>query len=175
MFKPLFLLILILISIILALLVGLKLGKEKINVLTETKYLTISRESLGDPELFNAWDNTPMQDAKKHCSQASWFWGMTHEPFVAISFAESSWRNFNDYNPWGMMYNSKKLKFNSWHESCNKFAMMLKYNFFEYGYDEPAKMVDKYVAPETDEERTRWLQAVGMYWQPVFCNSSLKC
>jgi len=125
-----------------------------------------------DYGFFAHWIGTPLEEAIDYCSEASGYFGIPARVFVGLSFAESNFKNFDDFNPWGMMAGGQVLNFKTWHESCNKFAMMMKYTFFENGYDTPEKLVGKYII--TDDP-ANWLAAVKKYWQPIYCDNSLKC
>ena len=149
--------------------------------LTPTAYASVEQKifypmplpELKDYPVFDNWKNTSLEEAILPCSGAAWYFGVSSQIFVGISFAESTFKNFpkDSFNPWGFGGKDKLMRFKHWHESCNFFASTIKYNYLEQGLDTPEKIFDKYAGHES----SNWIPAVRTYWPPEFCEASLKC
>ena len=102
-------------------------GITKVNIrhLTEQDR-AIKQANLVALEVLNG---TPMENAKKDILKAVDYYELPVELYLGIANAESSFRNFKCYNPWGI--GNPTRCYNNWSHSVDGFSVLIKYYYFE--------------------------------------------
>lgn len=101
-----------------------------------------------------------MEDAQNAILRASEYYNIPIEVFVGIAFAESSFKNFKGYNPWGIGNNGPKT-FTSWEHSADEFGYTMRYGYFNKGLDTPEEIHLRYVG----WNNPAWLKNVKVYFK----------
>ena len=125
--------------------------------------VVVPRHDNRDLSILNELDNTPMVDAKHHIANASEYYGIPLELYLGIAFAESSFKNYRCYNPWGIdtgKGNDPRC-YSSWEHSVNGFSQLIKYYYLEEGLVSPEGLVRKYVGWYNPD----WVRNVSTYYQ----------
>ena len=102
---------------------------------------------------------TGMEEAIEPIARAAEFYGVDVSWFLGVAFAESSFNNYRNLNPWGIMTASGLRKYSSWEESVNSFAFLIRYSYLDKGLDSPEKVMPRYVGYEDNN----WLLAVKSF------------
>jgi len=155
---------LIIITIILVLLAVLNClsyfsSIEKTEVYSDTEFelLMSNTHKINSLEVLNG---TRLEDAIPYILDVSKTYDVDVKYFIGISFAESSFNRFIGYNPWGIMVDGKMRKFDSWRESTDYFARLIRYEYLDKGFITPEQIMPKYVGYESQS----WLRAVNQYF-----------
>jgi len=86
---------------------------------------------------------TLMEPAIENIISAAEYYELPLELYLGISFAESSFKRFKGFNPWGIGANGPR-SYNNWEHSVNGFSQLLKYYYFEEGLITPDQLWSKY-------------------------------
>lgn len=111
--------------------------------------------------LLSSWSGTSLERARNACTASLRHFKVSEDLMMGISLAESSYERFTGYNPWGMLNsNSVPLEFNSWQESCDYWAALMRYEYLDKGFITAEDIMYKYVGYESEG----WLLAVRQYY-----------
>lgn len=122
-------------------------------------FVTVPRDDT-DYSCLNALLNTPMAEAIPHIKQASAYYQVPPELFVGIAFAESSFKRFKCYNPWGIGDNGPRC-YNDWEHGVNGFAQLIRYYYLDEGLKTAEQIMPKYVGWNNPD----WIKNVKTYYK----------
>lgn len=105
---------------------------------------------------------TPMGDAIESIKKASDYFDVPEELFLGLANAESTFKNFKCHNPWGIKVGKRIKCFESWEESVNEFASLIKYHYLNKGLDTPEEIYKRYV----NDDCEYWIDNVKKYYSP---------
>ena len=103
---------------------------------------------------------TRMEEAIICIERASNRYDIPVEVFMGIASAESSFKYFKCYNPWGIGNNGPRC-YDNWEHSVNDFGRVIRKYYFNEGLDTPEKILMKYVG----WENLHWIRNVKEYWR----------
>lgn len=106
-------------------------------------------------------EGTPMEEAIPHIKKAADHYEIPVEAMVGIAFAESSFKSFKCFNPWGIGDGGPRC-YQSWEHAANGAAQLLRYYYFNEGKDTPEELLLKYVG----WNNPYWVDNVRTYWNP---------
>lgn len=98
-----------------------------------------------DQSALSALNGTPMEASKPFILKASKYYGLPVSLYLGIANAESSFKHFTNYNPWGIKPNNKLKAYQNWEQSVNGFSQLLKYYYWNEGLQSAAELELKYV------------------------------
>jgi len=107
---------------------------------------------------------TPMEDSIEHIKKASEYFDLPLDLYIGIANAESSFRNFECFNPWGigpLRSNGKPRCYNNWEHAVDGFSHLVRYYYFDEGKNTPDKMWRKYQGGSDPD----WKKNVKQYWR----------
>ena len=102
---------------------------------------------------------TPMELAIENIVSAVEYYGLPAEVYLGIANAESTFRNFKCYNPWGI--GNPTRCYNNWEHSVNGFSALVKYYYFEEGKNTADTMWRKYQGGTNPD----WIANVKKYYK----------
>lgn len=112
-------------------------------------------------EVLEVLNGTPMEDAVPYIKKAASYYELPVEMYLGISFAESSFKNFDCYNPWGIGVGNPRC-YSSWEHSVNGFSQLMKYYYWNEGKITAEQMVEKYVGYRNSD----WVRNVEKFYNP---------
>lgn len=115
---------------------------------------------INEKSILNKLKETRMEEAIVHIERASQKYDIPVEVFMGIASAESSFKFFKCYNPWGIGNNGPRC-YDNWEHSVNDFGRVIRKYYFNEGLDTPEKMLLKYVGWESPN----WIGNVKEYWR----------
>lgn len=141
---------------------SVKLSKEQdagINI-----NIAKAKEAQDKTDCLKVLIGTKMEDAIPEIKKSAEYYDLPEELFIGIAFAESSFKSFRCFNPWGIdtgRGNDPRC-FQSWEHSVNGFAQLLKFNYFSEGKFTAEELCRKYVGYHKDD----WIRSVKTYYSP---------
>lgn len=106
-------------------------------------------------------NNTPMAPAIPIIVAASQHYDLPIGLYLGVANAESSFKNFKGFNPWGIMVNGSVRQYDSWEQSVNGFSQLIKYYYLEQGMVTAEQIMPTYVGYRSDA----WLANVKKYYK----------
>lgn len=95
-------------------------------------------------KLYEALQATPMVDAIPEILKASTYYKLPVDLYLGVAFAESSFKNYKCYNPWGIGVGGPRC-YDSWDHSVNGFSQLIKYYYLNQGLITAKEIMPKYV------------------------------
>jgi hypothetical protein len=102
---------------------------------------------------------TPMEDSIPYIIKAADYYDLPLEIYLGIASAESSFKNYNCYNPWGIGYPEPRC-YNDWEHSADGFSQLMRHHYFNLGYITPEELLPRYVGWDNQD----WLINVKQYY-----------
>lgn len=106
-------------------------------------------------------EGTPMENAIPHIRQASDYYGVPTDLYLGIAFAESSFKHYECYNPWGIGNGGPRC-YQSWEHSVDGFSQLIKYYYLNEGKITADQLLRKYVGWHNPD----WVRNVKTYYNP---------
>lgn len=104
-------------------------------------------------------EGTPMEDAIPYIRNASNYYNIPVKYYLCVANAESSFKNFTGYNPFGIKPSNQLKQYDSWEHSINGFSQLIKYYYLEEGRITAEQIEPKYVGYPSQE----WLNNCNKY------------
>jgi hypothetical protein len=139
------------------------MGEHYTNAYQSQATVTVTRPKRTDLSVLSVLDNTPMAEAKDLIAQASVYYNVPLELYLGIASAESSFKRFRCFNPWGIdtgRGNDPRC-YNNWEHSINGFSQLIRYYYLDEGLRTPETLVRKYVGWYNPD----WVRNVGAYYR----------
>jgi hypothetical protein len=111
----------------------------------------------------NVLKNTPMDEARLPILKSAKKYNLPIGIFTGIAFAESGFKNFKCFNPFGMSSGLGKdiVCYDNWDKSVDRFGYVIKNYYFDEGKITAKQIVEKYVGYKNNN----WVNNVNYYYE----------
>lgn len=94
---------------------------------------------------------TPMEDAIPYIRNASSYFDVPVKYYLCVANAESSFKSFTGYNPFGIKPSNSLKQYDNWEHSVNGFSQLIKYYYLNEGRVTAEQIMPKYVGYDSQE------------------------
>jgi hypothetical protein len=126
--------------------------------------ITKAKEAQDKTDCLKVLIGTKMEDAIPEIKKSAEYYDLPEELFLGIAFAESSFKHFKCFNPWGIDTGRGNYPrcYKNWEHSINGFALLIKFSYFNEGKFTAEQLCRKYVGYHNE----KWIRNVKTYYSP---------